>query len=552
MKLFFLDIETNSDSLKFDKDTHEIIQIWIYNSKSWDKFSININIWKPLAENIKRLTWISDQEIRNWVGLQRALDWALNFLWKPEDAIIVWHNLENFDLYVLTKYDSRFKDYKYLDTLHLFLFLYPWLKSYTVQDLYKKFIRSEYLEKHQALQDSIDECELFNTLINKEYLEKYYRSKWKKLWFIKDIISKYDWWLNKKCYNLEYINQILEDVTNEGSTWYKSKLLEKWFFNYSKVNTDAEKYDIIKSPSPTNIISTEEMNSEYDKFLASTNNSKRGAQLSMMQHIKDVFNWDNKNLFIEAWTGTWKTYGYLLPAVSYVRKNNVSKKLKIFLATYTKVLQEQLMEKDIPLLKSLYPDVNFQLLKADSESISLDLVPFKWPLSFWDLLLWNWLYWWYFHLSDIHYSIQLNIWSDRLTSYNSTLPTVNNYDWKYWFRWKMERQLRDWNIFIVNQAFMISKLNPLSRNPYTELVTTKIAPHIRINEIYYTKLIIDEWHNLESVIREYLTLDYTKLKFDYIMNIFSKSSKFNILSYIEKQIDNILKSLLSATFQDIA
>jgi Rad3-related DNA helicase len=58
----------------------------------------------------------------------------------------------------------------------------------------------------------------------------------------------------------------------------------------------------------------------------------------------------------------------LLPAINFVLKN---KKYQVFISTYTKVLQEQLMEKDIPELKQIYPGVNFEHLKANSEGLSI-------------------------------------------------------------------------------------------------------------------------------------------------------------------------------------
>jgi DNA polymerase III alpha subunit (gram-positive type) len=103
MKFYFLDIETNSESLEFNKNDHEIIQIWIYNSDTKEKFTRNINIWKPLSENIKRLTWISDDDLISWIDLKTALNDAITFLWDVKDSVIVWHNLEDFDLYILWK-----------------------------------------------------------------------------------------------------------------------------------------------------------------------------------------------------------------------------------------------------------------------------------------------------------------------------------------------------------------------------------------------------------------------------------------------------------------
>jgi hypothetical protein len=55
-KLFFIDIETNSQSLEFDIEKQELIQIGIYNHSTKETFQKYINIKIPLSEFIKRLT----------------------------------------------------------------------------------------------------------------------------------------------------------------------------------------------------------------------------------------------------------------------------------------------------------------------------------------------------------------------------------------------------------------------------------------------------------------------------------------------------------------
>lgn len=533
MRFFFLDIETNSESLEFNKDEQEIIQIWIYNSETKEKFNRNINIWKPLSENIKRLTWISDNDLKTWVDLKTALNDALNFLWNKEDTVIVWHNLEDFDLYILWKNDDRFFEYDYLDTLHLFIFLFPWLSSYSVQELYKKFINSEYFERHQALQDSIDEFELFSKILNTGFISKYYERNWKDISFVKNLLKKYNWWLNIHCYNFTFLESIFSNVKLEDYVWLKNKMLEKRFYNYQQehinhLKTSRENWD--SSNHTINTISTEWMNKAYDDFINNTNSNFRDAQYQMIQHIKDVLNKENKNLFIEAWTWTWKTYSYLLPAVEFSKKN---KWKSIYIATGTKVLQNQIIEKDIPTINKYYPDIKFELLKANSEWIALDNVPFKWPLSFRDLALWNWLYRWNFYTSDIHFSLQSRLSISKLESYSSWNMEERALDDYYWYRWKLKHQLKNWDIFIINHAFLISNFNQVHKDRYTWInyftENSSISP--------YGYFIIDEWHNLESVIRDFLSLDYTKAQFDKVMSLFNSWSNFNILTYINKSIE---------------
>src|SRR4249920_43821 len=58
------------------------------------------------------------------------------------------------------------------------------------------------------------------------------------------------------------------------------------------------------------------------------------------------------HLMVEAGTGVGKSFAYLLPAIDYAVRN----KKKVVVSTHTISLQEQLIEKDIPLLQAVYPD----------------------------------------------------------------------------------------------------------------------------------------------------------------------------------------------------
>jgi Rad3-related DNA helicase/REP element-mobilizing transposase RayT len=61
---------------------------------------------------------------------------------------------------------------------------------------------------------------------------------------------------------------------------------------------------------------------------------------------------EGHHLMVEAGTGVGKSFAYLLPAIDYA----VKRKKRVVVSTHTISLQEQLIEKDIPLLQSVYPD----------------------------------------------------------------------------------------------------------------------------------------------------------------------------------------------------
>ena len=77
----------------------------------------------------------------------------------------------------------------------------------------------------------------------------------------------------------------------------------------------------------------------------------RPQQLEMAAAVERAFA-GRHHLLVEAGTGVGKSFAYLLPAIDYAVKN----KKRVVISTHTISLQEQLIDKDIPLLQAVYPD----------------------------------------------------------------------------------------------------------------------------------------------------------------------------------------------------
>lgn len=92
----------------------------------------------------------------------------------------------------------------------------------------------------------------------------------------------------------------------------------------------------------------------------------RASQIEMMRAVTHAFNKDGIAI-IEAATGTGKSIAYLLPAIAWSIKNEE----KVLISTHTINLQEQLIEKDLPLLKdALGVEFDAVLLKGRNNYIS--------------------------------------------------------------------------------------------------------------------------------------------------------------------------------------
>ena len=88
----------------------------------------------------------------------------------------------------------------------------------------------------------------------------------------------------------------------------------------------------------------------------------RPPQLAMAESVEDALG-HGRALLVEAGTGTGKTLAYLLPAAR--------SGLKVVVSTATKTLQEQLAEKDVPLLRALGVDARVAFLKGRQNYLCL-------------------------------------------------------------------------------------------------------------------------------------------------------------------------------------
>ncbi|MCU0607209.1 MAG: exonuclease domain-containing protein [Candidatus Edwardsbacteria bacterium] len=92
----------------------------------------------------------------------------------------------------------------------------------------------------------------------------------------------------------------------------------------------------------------------------------RAEQRQMADAVLDAFE-DQHYLCVEAGTGTGKSLAYLAPAVIWSRANGE----RVVVATHTKALQEQLHNKDVPLLRAAVGDFRAAVLKGRNNYLCL-------------------------------------------------------------------------------------------------------------------------------------------------------------------------------------
>jgi ATP-dependent DNA helicase DinG len=139
------------------------------------------------------------------------------------------------------------------------------------------------------------------------------------------------------------------------------------------VDNDARRlYVVVEPPAPR--VRVELDPEELDAVLAPRGElsarfagyEDRPGQREMLSAVVDRFN-EGGIAIVEAGTGTGKSLAYLLPAVRWAQENEE----RTVVSTNTINLQEQLADKDLPLVQRLVGDVKWALVKGRGNYISI-------------------------------------------------------------------------------------------------------------------------------------------------------------------------------------
>lgn len=215
------------------------------------------------------------------------------------------------------------------------------------------------------------------------------------------------------------------------------------------------------------------------------NYEHRPEQIQMSNHVYQALSNENHGV-IEAGTGVGKSLAYLLPLIFYT----VQEKKLAIVATHTITLQEQLFQKDIPLLREILPfEFQVEVFKGRGNYLCLR----RWN----ELILGRGN-----QLGLVDNLEQLNRWVQQTKSgdYNE-LPFV--VPWELWseircekeacpeelcshfskcFYWSLRHRLSKCHLIITNQAML--------------LADARSDGHVLPG---FDGVVIDEAHNLEDV-----------------------------------------------------
>lgn len=224
---------------------------------------------------------------------------------------------------------------------------------------------------------------------------------------------------------------------------------------------------------------------------------ERPQQLEMAAAVDAALR-DGKHLLVEAGTGVGKSFAYLVPAI-----HAVARKKRVVISTHTISLQEQLIEKDIPLLRSVCDSEftavlvkgrgNYLCQRRLEQSGRRQGLLFDGEKQLDDLWM---IEQWAEHtkdgsLNDLPRVPDPRVW-ERVNAEQGNCLGKNCRFYKDCFWQSAKRRMQQGNILVVNHALFFSDLSLRMRG-------VSYLPR-------YDHVIFDEAHTLEAVAGEHFGL----------------------------------------------
>lgn len=254
----------------------------------------------------------------------------------------------------------------------------------------------------------------------------------------------------------------------------------------------------------------------------------RPQQLQMAQAVQDALR-DGQHLIAEAGTGTGKSFAYLVPAILHATSdqqetdqasadgNDQGRKRnrRVIISTHTISLQEQLIQKDLPILNSVIPrEFSAVLVKGRGNYLSLRRLT-KAQARATQMMAFD---------SQLKQLGEIRRWAGETNDGSlSTLPFRPDRDvwdevqsdsgnclgrkcdtYKDCFYFKARRRATNAQILIVNHALFFSDLALRSQG-------ASVLPD-------YDAVIMDECHTVEAVAGDHLGVRITSGQIDYLLN----------------------------------
>jgi len=247
---------------------------------------------------------------------------------------------------------------------------------------------------------------------------------------------------------------------------------------------------------------------------------ERPAQKTMLAEVVDAFNHDKLSI-IEAGTGTGKTLAYLIPAVAWALKNGE----RVAVSTHTINLQEQIMHKDLPLVRAaLGVEFKAVLVKGrgnyacrrrahmiedepelfeDEDSAELhQLLDWAFTSSTGDL-------------ADLGFFPKARVW-EKIESSGDTCFKAHCPFFRECFVLRARREAASAHLLVTNHSLLFADL--AVRAEAGALADTSVLPK-------YQRLILDEAHNIEETATDHFTSQVSRGLYLRVLNLLHRRGK---------------------------
>ncbi|ALC90141.1 ATP-dependent DNA helicase DinG [Bacillus sp. FJAT-18017] len=349
-KFVVVDLETTGNSPKKGDRIIQFAAVVIEEGKITNQFTSLLNPGKQIPIFIEELTGLKNEDVKDAPLFSEVAPEISSIL---EDAYFVAHNVL-FDLGFLQEELLMAGEEGFLgpviDTVEMARFLEPEADSYKLSDLAEKE-GLEHDRPHQADSDALVTAELFLLFLSK--MESLPKNTLEQLSALSQGL-KSDIHLLLEEYSSRAVSAPVSD-TGKLVTINGISLKRKNEFPTKEFTNDDTSYPFKDEDKKTMMLRSFV---EYEE---------RTGQFEMMDEVYHALT-NHTHALIEAGTGIGKSIGYLLPAAFFSRQRGA----RVVISTYTIQLQEQLMKKDIPLLKETLPfPVKATLMKGMNNYLSL-------------------------------------------------------------------------------------------------------------------------------------------------------------------------------------
>ncbi|SEB63340.1 ATP-dependent DNA helicase DinG [Paenibacillus sp. GP183] len=362
MKFAVLDFETTGSQA-----ADEIIQVGLVIIDGFEivhRYTSLVNPGICIPSLITTLTGITDEMVEHAPVLDQVMTEMFPLLF---DCVLVGHHIP-FDLGFLQKglISSGFPAFegRVLDTIDALRILFPSLTSFQLGMVAGTF-GLHHDRPHQADSDAEVTAELWiicmQRLVGLPLLSVQRLSQ-----IFEPDASDLGWFMDE----IRAFKEAETAVDMDTHRYFRQFTVNVGDWGEEESEREEETLKALETPFPD--FYKDIKKSLQDKFEVYED---RVSQEQMVQEVEDSLE-SEQHLMIEAGTGTGKSLGYLIPSLYYGLKHDK----KVIVSTHTINLQEQLRERDIPLLSEIFP-VPFQAAVLKGRSHYLCLRKFENKLS---------------------------------------------------------------------------------------------------------------------------------------------------------------------------